>query len=75
MRIVSTFEDGDYDIHRFDVGVFNAPPFDKRFDYRPLFETDIYPVCAPEALNSASGGMPLEELKKFPTVERPKHME
>ena len=63
VRIVSTFEDGDYDMHRFDVGVFNAPPFDKRFDYSPLFETDIYPVCAPEALETASGGMPLEELK------------
>ena len=63
VRIVSTFEDGDYDMHRFDVGVFNAPPFDKRFNYSPLFETDIYPVCAPEALETASGGMPLEELK------------
>ena len=65
VRIVSTFEDGDYDMHRFDVGVFNAPPFDKRFDYSPLFETDIYPVCAPEAFNSASGGMPLEELRNY----------
>ena len=26
VRIISTFEDGDYDTHRFDVGVFNAPP-------------------------------------------------
>ena len=65
VRIVSTFEDGDYDIHRFDVGVFNAPPFDKRFHYSPLFETDIFPVCAPETFNSASGGMPLEELKNY----------
>jgi len=47
------------------VGVFNAPPFDKRFNYSPLFETDIYPVCAPETFNSASGGMPLEELKNY----------
>lgn len=65
VRIVSTFEDGNYDLHRFDVGVFNAPPFDNRFDYSPLFETDIYPVCAPEALKTASGEMKLEELKKF----------
>ena len=47
VRIISSFEDGNYDIHRFDVGVFNAPPFDPRFDYRFLFETDIFPVCAP----------------------------
>jgi len=65
VRIVSTFEDGDYDRHRFDVGVFNAPPFDKRFNYSPLFETDIYPVCAPETFNSAGGGMPLEALKNY----------
>jgi len=65
VRIVSTFEDGDYDMHRFDVGVFNAPPFDKRFDYRPLFETDIYPVCAPETLSDPSRSISLEELKNF----------
>ncbi|MCG6556910.1 LysR substrate-binding domain-containing protein [Ruegeria sp. 1NDH52C] len=47
VRIISSFEDGNYDIHRFDVGVFNAPPFDPRYDYRFLFETDIFPVCAP----------------------------
>lgn len=47
VRIISSFEDGNYDIHRFDVGIFNAPPFDPRFDYRFLFETDIFPVCAP----------------------------
>ena len=65
VRIVSTFEDGDYDMHRFDIGVFNAPPFDKRFDYSPLFETDIYPVCAPEALTSPGDRMPLEELRNY----------
>ena len=75
VRIVSTFEDGDYDMHRFDVGVFNAPPFDKRFHYSPLFETDIFPVCAPEALNTASEGMLLEELRNFSVIECPKHME
>lgn len=48
VRIISSFEDGNYDIHRFDIGVFNAPPFDPRFDYRFLFETDIFPVCAPD---------------------------
>ena len=48
VRIISSFEDGNYDIHRFDVGVFNAPPFDPRYDYRFLFETDIFPVCSPD---------------------------
>ncbi|WP_300035671.1 LysR substrate-binding domain-containing protein [uncultured Roseobacter sp.] len=47
VRIISSFEDGNYDIHRFDVGVFNGPPFDPRYDYRFLFQTDIFPVCAP----------------------------
>ena len=65
VRIISTFEDGDYDTHRFDVGVFNAPPFDKRFDYLPLFETDIYPVCAPEVLGETDAGLTLEALKDF----------
>lgn len=65
VRIISTFEDGDYDTHRFDVGVFNAPPFDNRFDYRPLFETDIYPVCAPEVLGGTDAGLTLEALKDF----------
>lgn len=71
VRIISTFEDGDYDVHRFDVGVFNAPPFDERFNYVPLFETDIYPVCAPEALGDPGSRMPLEELKKFPLLSVP----
>lgn len=71
VRIISTFEDGDYDMHRFDVGVFNAPPFDKRFNYIPLFETDIYPVCAPEALGDTGNGVPLEELKNFPLLSVP----
>lgn len=65
VRIISTFEDGDYDMPWFDVGVFNAPPFDNRFDYSPLFETDIYPVCAPEALGPSSTGIPLEKLENF----------
>ena len=65
VRIISTFEDGDYDAHRFDAGIFNAPPFDKRFDYSPLFETDIYPVCAPEALSDPDIGMTLDELESF----------
>ena len=63
VRIISTFEDGDYDIHRFDVGVFNGPPFDKRFHYSPLFETTIHPVCAPEVLKKTKGDLSLEELK------------
>ena len=50
VRIISSFEEGNYDIHRFDVGIFNAPPFDPRFDYRFLFETDIFPVCAPNLM-------------------------
>ncbi|WP_027260003.1 LysR substrate-binding domain-containing protein [Leisingera aquimarina] len=65
VRIISTFEDGDYDAHRFDAGIFNAPPFDKRFNYSPLFETDIYPVCAPEALSDPDMGMTLDELESF----------
>ncbi len=65
VRIISTFEDGDYDAHRFDAGIFNAPPFDKRFNYSPLFETDIYPVCAPEALGDPDMGMTLDELERF----------
>lgn len=48
VRIISSFEDGNYDIHRFDIGIFNAPPFDPRFYYRFLFETDIFPVCCPD---------------------------
>ena len=71
VRIISTFEDGDYDTHRFDVGIFNAPPFDKRFDYRPLFETDIYPVCAPEALDETDTGLTLETLRDFPLLSIP----
>lgn len=63
VRIISTFEDGDYDVHRFDIGVFNAPPFDNRFDYRPLFETDIYPVCAPEAVNGPNFELSLAQLE------------
>ena len=55
VRIISSFEDGNYDIHRFDVGVFNAPPFDPRFEYRFLFETDIFPVCAPDWPGAAAG--------------------
>jgi len=63
VRITSSFEDGDYDIHRFDVGVFNGPPFDDRFDYTPFFETDIFPVCVPEFLDGTDkavlSGVPL----------------
>ena len=51
VRIISSFEDGNYDIHRFDIGIFNAPPFDPRFDYRFLFETDIFPVCSPRLVD------------------------
>ena len=71
VRIISTFEDGDSDIHRFDVGVFNAPPFDKRFDYRALFETDIFPVCAPEALGDSDKRLSLEELQNLPLLSVP----
>ena len=63
VRIVSTFEDGNYDLHRFDVGIFNAPSFDNRFDYIPLFETDIYLVFAPKALKRTKGCLSLEDLK------------
>lgn len=65
VRIISTFEDGGFDIDRFSVGIFNGPPFDKRFDYSPLFETDIYPVCAPEALSNPNKEMTPDELKNF----------
>ncbi len=71
VRIISTFEDGDYDRHRFDVGVFNAPPFDKRFHYTPLFETDIYPVCVPELMVGATGGAPWQTLKSAPLLSVP----
>ena len=71
VRIVSTFEDGNYDLHRFDVGVFNAPPFDKRFDYVPLFETDIFPVCAPDVKNTIKNNVQLGELKKFTLLSVP----
>ena len=57
VRIISSFEDGNYDIHRFDVGVFNAPPFDPRYEYRFLFETDIFPVCAPDLAGADSGSV------------------
>ena len=63
VRIISTFEDGNYDSHRFDVGVFNAPPFDPRFEYRPLFKTDIYPICAPEAFEEANSAASEKLLK------------
>ena len=63
VRIISTFEDGNYDSHRFDVGVFNAPPFDPRFEYRPLFKTDIFPICAPEAFEEANSAASEKLLK------------
>ncbi len=65
VRIISSFEDGGFDVDQFTVGIFNGPPFDNRFDYSPLFETDIYPVCTPEALSDPGTGMKLDELKNF----------
>lgn len=60
---MSTFEDGNYDLHRFDVGIFNSPLFDNRFDYIALFETDIYLVFAPKALKRTKWGLSLKDLK------------
>lgn len=71
VRIISTFEDGDYDMHRFDVGVFNAPPFDDRFHYSPLFETDIYPVCSPDIVNDSRKKLSLTSLKSIPLLSVP----
>ena len=58
LRVKTSFEDADLDTQRFDVGVFKAPPFDDRLDYRPLFTTDLFPVCAPALLN---GSRPLRK--------------
>jgi LysR family glycine cleavage system transcriptional activator len=51
--------------------VFNAPPFDKRFDYVTLFETDISPVCAPDAVNTIARNANLGELKKSTLLSAP----
>lgn len=71
VRITSTFEDGDYDLHRFDVGVFYGPPFDKRFDYSALFKTDIYPVCAPDIMGETDKTITLDDLRNFPLLSIP----
>ncbi|MDG1373509.1 MAG: LysR substrate-binding domain-containing protein [Paracoccaceae bacterium] len=63
VRIISSFEDGNYDIHRFDVRLFNAPPFDPRFEYRFLFETDIFPVSAPDWPGARALPVDLAELR------------
>ena len=71
VRIISSFEDGNYDIHRFDVGVFNAPPFDPRYEYRFLFETDIFPVCAPDLAGADSGPVDLSVLETIDLLSVP----
>jgi len=71
VRIVSNFEDGDYDVHRFDIGVFNAPPFDDRFNYKPFFKTNIFPVCSPDYMSSLSDEMSLEQLRNFSLLSVP----